>query len=201
MKFHTQLKAKDIFKFSLAYTYSGLQGLLTIFILAVGIYTIATGISNPQGQTNVIFGVIVMVLFLVINPLMLYVKAKKQAIENPVYKKRTYYTLKEDGIFVELGEESATIEWGRVFKISHFLGLTLLYTAKRQAFVFPDYEFGSDKDKFVSYMEEHVQNARKQMSQPAAGSISKYSKAALDEEDKDSQENIEQSESEESKEK
>ena len=195
MKFHTQLKANDIFKFSLAYTYSGLQGLLTIFILAVGIYTIVTGISNPQGQTNLIFGVIVMVLFLVINPLMLYVKAKKQAIENPVYKNPTYYTLKEEGIFVEVGEESATIEWERVFKISHFLGLTLLYTAKRQAFVFPDYEFGSDKDKFISYMKEQVVNARKQMSQPAAGSISKYSKAAADEKD------IEQSESEESKEK
>lgn len=198
MKFHTQLKAKDIFKFSLAYTYSGLQGLLTIFILVVGIYTIVTGIGNPQAQTNVIFGVIIMVLFLVINPLMLYVKAKKQAIENPVYKKPTYYTLKEEGIFVEVGEESATIEWGRVFKISHFLGLTLLYTAKRQAFVFPDYEFGSDKDKFVSYMKEHVLNARKQMSQPAEGSISKYSKAAVDEEN--NEEDIKQSESEESKE-
>ena len=40
---------------------------------------------------------------------MIYVKAKKQAIENPVYKNPTYYTLRDDGIFVELGEESATI--------------------------------------------------------------------------------------------
>ena len=31
MKFHTQLKAKDIFKFSLAYTYSGVQAILPIF--------------------------------------------------------------------------------------------------------------------------------------------------------------------------
>ena len=201
MKFHTQLKAKDIFKFSLAYTYSGIQALLTIFIFVIGGYMIVQGVRQPQRQADVIVGVFIIAVFVVINPLMLYVKAKKQAIENPAYKMPTYYTLQEDGIFVELGEESATIEWGRVFKISHFLGLTLLYTAKRQAFVFPDYEFGSDKDKFVSYMEEHVQNARKQMSQPAAGSISKYSKAALDEEDKDSQENIEQSESEESKEK
>ena len=38
MKFHTQLKANDIFKFSLAYTYSGLQLILAIAMVAVGVY-------------------------------------------------------------------------------------------------------------------------------------------------------------------
>lgn len=185
MKFHTQLKAKDIFKFSLAYTYSGIQALLTIFILVIGGYLIVQGVTQPQGQTNVIFGVIVMVLFLVINPLMLYVKAKKQAIENPAYKMPTYYTLQEDGIFVELGEESATIEWGRVFKITHFMGLTLLYTAKRQAFVFPDYELGEEREKMLSYMREHVEQARKQFAQSGETDISKYSKASVVNEEKE----------------
>ena len=194
MKFHTQLKAKDIFKFSLAYTYSGIQALLTIFILVIGGYLIVQGVTQPQGQTNVIFGVIVMVLFIVINPLMLYVKAKKQAIENPAYKMPTYYTLQEDGIFVELGEESATIEWVRVFKITHFMGLTLLYTAKKQAFVFPDYELGDEKEKMLSYMKEHVEQARKQFIQSGETDISKYSKASVNEEKEENEEAKEQTE-------
>ncbi len=53
----------------------------------------------------------------------------------------------DDGIFVELGEESATIEWARVYKISHFMGLNILYTGKKQAFVFPDYALGDDKKR------------------------------------------------------
>lgn len=183
MKFHTQLKAKDIFKFSLAYTYSGVQALLTIFMLAVGGYMIYSGASKAQGQTNIIFGVVVIALFVVVNPLMLYVKAKKQAIENPVYKKQTYYTLQEDGIFVELGEESATIEWIRVYKISHFMGLTLLYTGKKQAFVFPDYELGDDREAMLSYMKEHIKEARKKAVQSSEKDISKYSKASVNEDD------------------
>ena len=184
MKFHTQLKAKDIFKFSLAYTYSGVQALLTIFMLVVGGYMIFRGASQPGGQTNIIFGVVVIALFVVINPLMLYVKAKKQAIENPAYKNPTYYTLQEDGIFVELGEESATIEWIRVYKITHFMGLTLLYTGRQQAFVFPDYEMGDDRDKMLEYMKEHIKKARQQANQKAdqaqadGGDISKYSKVS-----------------------
>lgn len=62
---------------------------------------------------------------------------------------------------MELGEESATIEWARVYKITHFMGLTLLYTGKQQAFVFPDYELGDDREKMLDYMKEHIKEARK----------------------------------------
>lgn len=189
MKFHTQLKAKDIFKFSLAYTYSGVQAILTIFMLGVGAYMIAHGIGQPEGQTNIIFGVVVIALFVVINPLMIYVKAKKQAIENPVYKNPTYYTLRDDGIFVELGEESATIEWARVYKVTHFMGLTLLYTGKQQAFVFPDYELGDDREKMLDYMKEHIKEARKKavQTQTDGGDISKYSKASTETEQEETE--------------
>lgn len=200
MKFHTQLKAKDIFKFSLAYTYSGVQAILTIFMLGVGAYMIVHGIGQPEGQTNIIFGVVVIALFVVINPLMIYVKAKKQAIENPVYKNPTYYTLQDDGIFVELGEESATIEWIRVYKITHFMGLTLLYTGKQQAFVFPDYELGDDREKMLDYMKEHIKEARKKAAQTQAdgGDISKYSQASVETEqaETEAETQVEASESE-----
>lgn len=160
MKFHTQLKANDIFKFSLAYTYSGFQLLLTLILIVVGAYLCVTGLTTPQGESNLIFGIILIGLFVVVNPIMLYVKAKKQAIENPAYKVPTYYTLKEEGIFVELGEESATIEWERVVKLTHKLGLNILYTGRKQAFVFPDYALGEDKDKMLSYMKEHMRNQK-----------------------------------------
>ncbi|MFR9098707.1 MAG: YcxB family protein [Anaerostipes hadrus] len=172
MKFHTQLKAKDIFKFSLAYTYSGVQAILTIFMLGVGAYMIVHGIGQPEGQTNIIFGVVVIALFVVINPLMIYVKAKKQAIENPVYKNPTYYTVRDDGIFVELGEESATIEWNRVYKITHFMGLTLLWQENTG---FVDYELG-DREKML-YEKEHQ---FKRLFRQTWRDISKYSKASTE---------------------
>ena len=191
MKFHTQLKANDIFKFSLAYTYSGLQLILTIAMVAVGVYMCVTGMGAADGQSNMIFGIVLIVLFVVVNPMMLYVKAKKQAIENPVYKMKTYYTLNEDGIFVELGEDSATIEWARVLKISHVMGLNILYTGRKQAFVFPDYAIGEDKDKMLSYMKEHMTAARRTPKASAGQDISKYSKVPVKEENKEQDEKTE----------
>ena len=192
MKFHTQLKANDIFKFSLAYTYSGFQLVLTIAMIALGIYMCVTGASTPQGQSNLIFGIVLIGLFVVVNPLMVYVKAKKQAIENPVYQMKTYYTLNEDGIFVELGEESATIEWARVLKISHVMGLNILYTGRKQAFVFPDYELGEDRDKMLSYMKEHMKAAVRNPKTPEGQEISKYSKASVKENNEEQDEKTEE---------
>ena len=53
MKFHTQLKANDIFKFSLAYPYSGFQLILTIAMIALGIYMCITGTGAADGQSNI----------------------------------------------------------------------------------------------------------------------------------------------------
>ena len=150
-----------------------------------------TGMGAADGQSNMIFGIVLIVLFVVVNPLMLYVKAKKQAIENPVYKMKTYYTLNEDGIFVELGEDSATIEWARVLKISHVMGLNILYTGRKQAFVFPDYALGEDKDKMLSYMKEHMEAARRTPKASDGQDISKYSKVSVKEENKEQDEKTE----------
>ena len=54
MKFHTQLKANDIFKFSLAYTYSGLQLILAIAMVAVGVYMCVTGMEWVQQMDSLI---------------------------------------------------------------------------------------------------------------------------------------------------
>ena len=121
MKFHTQLKAKDIFKFSISiHVFRSTGDFDDFYAGSRSIY------DRPRNRSarrtdEYYFWCSCYCIICVINPLMIYVKAKKQAIENPVYKNPTYYTLRDDGIFVELGEESATIEWNRVYKIDTVL--------------------------------------------------------------------------------
>ena len=160
MKFHTQLKPKDIFKFSLAYTFSGIQALLTILVLVVAGYMIVNGATKPNMEASMFSGVLIIILFFIVNPAMLYVKAKKQAIENPAYKEPTYYTLKEDGIFVEFKKDSALIEWNRIIRLTHLMGLNILYTGRKQAFIFPDYELGDRKDEMIAFMKERIKSAK-----------------------------------------
>lgn len=183
MKFKTQLTAKEIFKFSLIYTYFGTSGILAAFMIIIGALMCARAIVQQQELTYIIMGALIVILFVIINPVMLYMKAKKQVMTNPVYKQPSYYTMKDEGIFVEIGEETGTIEWQRILKIRHILGLYILYTGRQQAFVFPEEAMGDQKDAISSYIEEHVEAAKSQPKEElkkdkaGASGISKYAKA------------------------
>ncbi len=183
MKFKTQLTAKDIFKFSFVYTYFGMSGILAVFMICIGGFMCARGIILNQGTSYTFMGALLIILFIVVNPIMLYLKAKKQVMTNPVYQQPSYYTMKDEGIFVQIGEETGTIEWGRILKIRHMMGLYILYTGRQQAFVFPEEAMGSQKDAVSRYIEEHVKAAWEQAKQQPqntkskASSISQYAKA------------------------
>ena len=71
------------------------------------------------------------------------------------------------------------------------MGLNILYTGRKQAFVFPDYALGEDKDKMLSYMKEHMEAARRTPKASAGQDISKYSKVPVKEENKEQDEKTE----------
>lgn len=138
------------------------------------------GIAQGQDWTYIVTGALILLLLVVINPLILYQKAKKQADTHPTYQQPSYYTMKEDGIFVEIGDDTGIIEWNRIMKIRHSFGLYILYTGKQQAFVFPDEAMGSQKQEIMKYIEEHVRAARTnpvRQTQKDSG-ISRYAKAS-----------------------
>ena len=180
MKFKTQLTAKDIFKFSMMYSYSGTSGIFSAVMIIVGLFMCIRGITQEQDMTYLLTGALILLLLVVINPLILYQKAKKQADTHPAYQHPSYYTLEEDGIFVEVGKDKAKIGWNRVVKTRHRFGLFILYTGRQQAFVFPDADMGSQKDEMIKYMEEHVKNAKANPAGQVKGNsgISKYAKAS-----------------------
>ena len=180
MKLETQLTAKDIFKFSMLYTFSGTSGIFTAFIIIVGIIMCIRGVIQDQGPMYIFTGALIVLLFVVINPLMLYGKAKKQAMTNPAYQQPSYYTLEEDGIHVEIGDQKGTIEWNRVSKMRHRWGMYILYTGRQQAFVFPDEALGAKKDEIVQFIAGHIGTAAKAApkSKPQGSGISKYAKGA-----------------------
>lgn len=177
MKFQTQLTAKDIFKFSMTYTYSGVSGVMAVLMVIIGFLMLYRGIVLGGGMSQLLFGIVIIALFVVINPMMLYIKAKKQVLSNPVYQQPTYYSLEEEGISVKIGEETGTIDWWRIIKMKHRMGLYIFYTGRQQAFVFPEETLGDKKEEIIDYIMSHMKNSTPPKAKQATEvkpSISKY---------------------------
>lgn len=150
-----KLSAKDLFRFSLVHSYQGQSGIFTVFCILVGFMMIFRGAAQSSAY-YALMGVLIIVLFVLVTPFTLYMKAKKQAATNPMYKTETVYDLQEDGIHVTIDDQNGKIPWDQIFKIRHSRGMYILYTGKQSAFIFPDEVLGSRKDEIMNYVYDHV---------------------------------------------
>lgn len=150
-----KLSAKDLFRFSMIHSYQGQTGIFTAFCVVVGIMMIFRGIAQSSAYYG-LMGVLIMVLFVLVTPLTLYMKAKKQAATNPMYKTESVYDMQEDGIHVTIDDQNGLIPWDQIIKIRYNWGMYILYTGKQSAFIFPDEALGSKKDEIMNYIYQHI---------------------------------------------
>ena len=167
MNFKIRLTAKDLYQFSMTHAYNGQSGIFTVICVLVGIMMVFRGTAAGGGMYYAMLGVLMIALFTIVTPLILYMKAKKQAAGNPMYQNETEYDLQEDGIHVVMGDQTGIIPWNQIFKIRHSRGMYILYTAKQSAFIYPDAALGEQKDEIMNYIYQHV---------PASTKLPKYAK-------------------------
>lgn len=150
-----KLSVKDLFRFSMIHSYQGQSGIFTVFCILVGFLMIFRGAAQSSAY-YALMGVLIIVLFVLVTPLTLYMKAKKQAATNPMYKTETVYELQEDGIHVTIDDQNGKIPWDQISKIRHSRGMYILYTGKQSAFIYTDEALGGKKDEVMNYIYQHV---------------------------------------------
>ena len=76
-------------------------------------------------------------LFTVINPYLLYTRAKAQAAKNPLYKEALVYTLDDAGVHLTVNDKEEVLEWARIKKWRKTSKVCMLYTSKIHAILLP----------------------------------------------------------------
>ena len=102
-------------------------------------------------------------LFTIINPVMLYFKAKKQILLNPIFKNEIVYQFNEEGIEVCQGETTAAVAWEQIFKVIVTRKLLLIYTSKIHASILPLDQI--EQEKILPYIEKHVPKEKRKAKQ------------------------------------
>lgn len=140
--FRAQVTEKDWYHFSLRHAYTSFSGLSTIFFAAL-IFIIAATTRERIGTENVMLYCVLAVLFLVYNPIFLWVRAKAiLKVDSPMTRGITY-TLQEDGMSIqtdvanENGEQEAFMPYKQVYKVILTSKTLLVYTNRVNAFIIP----------------------------------------------------------------
>lgn len=157
MKFTTRIKTKELYQFLMMHSHAGFAGKIGPVMSIAAAVLFIKGIPTFEGnEMQMVIFAMCALLFTVINPLMLYSKAKKQCLTNPAYKQDMEYELNEEGIKLYVGEQEGGIPWDRLFKIKETKDLYILYTTRVNAFLWPKAALGSQAAEIMDYVLAHI---------------------------------------------
>lgn len=148
VEFNVNITAKDLFAFFINNFYRRFTGILwllfSLFCLGVSIYT-----WGDIKIANSIILIVVASFYWIINPLMLYSKAKQQVKNNKYFSETLNYVVTERGIQVSQAGEQADVSWDEMWKAVRFGRLVVVYVTNIRAFILPVNCIGDEYNNFV----------------------------------------------------
>lgn len=147
-EFKVNITVKDIFSFQINNTYRKLTGVIWI-IFSVAVLGVAIYTWGDVSIGNTILLIIMSLLYTVVNPIMLYLKAKAQVKNNDYFNNELVYRTDSKGITVSQGSETTTVKWNEMWKAVRYGGIVIVYITTIRAFILPVRCLGEQYNSFV----------------------------------------------------
>lgn len=148
LEIDVKVTSSDLYDYLLYHTYTGLSGMLGTL---VGVFLIMAFIST-QYFIYLIAGVVLIAYM----PCSLFLKAKQQAVNNPVFKEPLHYKMTEEGISVSQGESEETQSWESCVKAVSTGRSIILYTSRTTASIFPKRDLGEKKEALIQVISAYM---------------------------------------------
>ncbi len=163
IKFSTQIKEEDLYKYNLHHAYTSNQGILSIilFVLLIAVWIM----RFPQ--LSLIYRVMypaVAIVFLVYIPMSLKLRVKNQ-MQQDVFRFPLTYEFTETGVVISspTTEEPAELPWEYVYKISNWKGYLLIYSNRVNAYIIPMNDISEDYIYIKEFILKHVEDYKLQL--------------------------------------
>ena len=148
IEFDVHMTTAKMYDYMLRHTFtsfSGIVGELLGFLLVAGFFTSGKWLYLVMGVVCVFY-----------QPVALYTRAKRQVASNEVFKTPLHYTLDEQGITVESGEDKDSIGWDNLYRAVSTTRSVILYTTRVNACIFPKDDMGNQKDEIIKMISTHM---------------------------------------------
>lgn len=145
VSFSVQMRAQDLYRFKIYHVYHGFSGVFGIFLTVLAAVMLVTNFKNMVEQSRIVF-LLIVVWFIIIDPLRFWLHSKGQIKQNKVYHKPLQYRIDEAGITVSQNETTQTMSWENLVKLIETKKQFIVYSSKIHAFIFPKEAVGTECD-------------------------------------------------------
>lgn len=154
-----KLSAKDLWKFSMYFSYKGLKGIFNLVFTLAAIYLLAADWNTVAAWYRVLL-ILCALMFTVWHPSLLYLKAAKQS-KSPAIKNPTTLSFSREGIVVTQVDKRLELTWEEVALVEQAGALMILYMDRVHAYLLPDSLTGEGKEALCALIREMLPGERR----------------------------------------
>ncbi len=151
-EYEVLIGVRDMRHFVIRHMYRSFTGWFGLIISAAALVMLVMG-WNVYGNMEKIALIVLSLLFTVVQPVQLLMKAKRQVLSQETFKTPIIYNLCRDGIVVRQDEQKVSIMWDDISKFVETRKAFFLYTSPVRAFIFPKDAVG-DAGEFSNIVRE-----------------------------------------------
>lgn len=154
-----ELKAKDLWKFSMYHSYRGMMGLFNIIFSIAAIFLLFYTWSSSSVPYRILL-IICALMFTVWQPGILYLKAYKQA-RNPMILTPMILSFGEEGVMVTQAEKELELLWDNIVRVEWIRDMMIVYMDRVHAYLLPDSAIGGKKADLIALIKENLPPERR----------------------------------------
>lgn len=163
VSFSVQMTVKELYRFIMYHAYHKFSGVLGIVLSIAACIVLAVSFGQLGEQTKAVL-ILVAAWFVIIDPVILYFRARGQVKRNKAYQQPLNYAADVMGITISQGEQQLTVEWKQFVKIVETKQQFLVYSNPMYAFIFPKSGLGDGcADELRKLILESTKNTRVQL--------------------------------------
>lgn len=156
IKFDINLDIKDMYRFSMYHTYTGIHGIMSIAIAILAFVVAGTTWGDVELTYSILY-VCFGFAFLFYMPATLYLRAKRQIFMSEELKNTLHYSIDEAGIKVTQNGAEAQLPWKQVYKITATKNNVLIYSNRINAYIIPKTQLGEQYAALKEVAKAHLE--------------------------------------------
>lgn len=151
-RFENKVTAADIWRMSMYHIYHSMAGVCNI-IFSVAMVLLTVKFWNPQEAVLMMILVICCVLFPIVQPIMIYMRAAKQVAALPG---GMVFEINDAGLLVTANEQKSHITWEHIRGVIKERNMIILAAEGGRGYMLTDKMLGAQKEALLEFLETKI---------------------------------------------
>ncbi len=158
LKYSIKLNVNDIWLFSFYTANKGFLGIFNLIFTLASIYILISTWNTSDITRKIVF-LISALLFSIIQPVILYIKALKQSKTIGI-KKGFALDISNDGLRVSQDDDIIELDWNHIYKTKLMKSMIIIYLSPLRAYLIPKRYIVDDKEDLFTLLKNNTKITR-----------------------------------------